>query len=111
LTDWRPYLVVALTALVVWRTEARLLRAAVVALHLALLGQAGIFLANAGRNTFEAVENKGVADTFREGVFAEAKAADSFARKQIVIVYITALCLGVLAIWPAVGKRRRAHSR
>jgi hypothetical protein len=112
MTDWKVYLAVVLTGLCLWRTEARLLRVVAVLVHLAVLMQYAIFLGNVGRNTFEHVErHEPHADTFREGVFAEAKAADSFAREQLIAVYVVAICLGGLAIWPAVLKRGSAPGR
>ena len=106
MTDWKVYLVVVLTGLCLWRAEARLLRLVVVGIQLVLLGQHGVFLSNVGRNTFERVERGATTvDTFHEGVFAEAKAADAFARAQLPAIYIVALCLGGLALWPTRARR------
>ena len=106
MTDWKVYLVVVLTGLCLWRAEAKLLRLVVVGVHLLVLVQYAVFLSNVGRNTFEHVEKSEVeADTFNAGVFAEAKAADAFARGQLPAIYIVALCLGGLAIWPTRARR------
>jgi hypothetical protein len=106
MTDWKIYLVVVLTGLCLWRSEARPLRVVAVLVNVALVLQYGVFLSNVGRNTFDHVErHEPSADTFREGVFVEAKAADAFARKQLLAVYVVVICLGGLAIWPAVARR------
>lgn len=77
-----------------------------VGIQLVLLAQYGVFLSNVGRNTFEHVERGATAaDSFHEGVFAEAKAADAFARAQLPAIYIVAICLGGLAIWPMRARR------
>jgi hypothetical protein len=110
--SWPVYVVVGISGVALWRSEARALRFAAVVINLAVLDHYCVFLANVGRNTFEHVERREpTADIFREGVFAEAKAADAFAREQLLAVYIVAICLGGLAIWPAVAKRGvRAHA-
>lgn len=83
-----------------------MLRALVVGIQLVLLAQYGVFLSNVGRNTFEHVERGAAAtDSFHEGVFAEAKAADTFARAQLPAIYIVAICMGGLAIWPTRARR------
>lgn len=75
--------------------------------HLATLAQFGIYLANVGRNTFEHVRQEHPdRDAFAAGVFAEAKAADAFAREQLLVVYVVVTCLASLALWPAVDWRR-----
>lgn len=110
MTDWKVYLVVALTGLSVWRAEAKLLRLVVVGVHLMVLAQYAIFLGNVGRNTFEHVEKSQVeGDTFNAGVFAEAKAAEAFARRQLPAIYVVAFCLGALAIWPIRPRRGASH--
>jgi peptidoglycan/LPS O-acetylase OafA/YrhL len=104
MTDWKIYLAVVLTALCLWRSEARLLRLVAVAVNLVVTA---LFLSNVGRNTFEQPHgHESTSDTFAEGVFAEAKAADAFARAQLPAVYVIATCLGLLAVWPAVAKRK-----
>lgn len=106
MTDWKVYLAVGLTALCLWRSEARLLRLVAVVVHLVVIALYGILLSNVGRNTFEQIHrHERIADTFAEGVFAEAKAVDAFARTQLSAVYVVAICLGLLALWPAVAKR------
>jgi hypothetical protein len=111
LTDWKIYVVVALTGLCLWRAEARWLRVVVVGLNLLLLLEYSIFLGSVGRNTFEHVERGATeADTFHRGVFAEAKEASAFARKQLLAIYVVTICLGALAIWPAVAKRSSKRS-
>lgn len=70
--------------------------------QLVLMAHYGVILSNIGRNSFEHVERPAnAADTFREGVFAEAKEVDAFARGQLPAVYVVAICLSALAIWPA----------
>ena len=104
--SWSIGVVVGFTLLALWQRNLRSLRVSAAVVNLAVLGQQCIHLANVGRNTFEAVvRQQNIADTFHEGVFAEAKLADAFAREQLVAVYIAALCLGGLAIWPAAAKR------
>jgi hypothetical protein len=103
---WKLCLVIGVTAMALWKSNSKLLRLLAVVLNLALLDQYCVFLANVGRNTFEHVERREPAgDTFREGVFAEAKAADAFARAQLPAIYIVAICLGGLAIWPTRARR------
>jgi hypothetical protein len=107
MTDWKIYLAVVLTALSLWRSEARLLRLVAVAVNLVVMALYGILLSNVGRNTFEqSRRHESTSDTFAEGVFAEAKAADAFARAQLPPVYVIATCLGLLAVWPVVAKRK-----
>ena len=104
--SWPIYVVVGISAVALWKSEARGLRFAAVVVNLAVLDHYCVFLANVGRNTFEHVERREpTADTFREGVFAEAKAADAFAREQLVGVYVVTVCLSGLALWPAMAKR------
>ncbi len=108
--DWKVLLAVTLTALCVWRQEARLLRLTVVCFNLVVIAMNGILLSNVGRNTFEGVRRpEATADAFAEGVFAEAKVADSFARAQLPAIYLTAACLGLLAALPG-GKRTRNNT-
>src|SRR5688572_7148879 len=103
-------LLIAVTGVSLWWSSARALRALVVVVHLLTLAQFGIYLSNVGRNTFEQVRGDDpVSDTFRKGVFAEAKAADAFARDQLPVVYVIAICLGALALWPA-GKSSRSST-
>lgn len=90
--------------------------------QLVIFSQYCLLLANVGRNTFEHVQKResdfdatrerhagtkreSDGGTFDDGVFAEAKAADAFAREQLSVLYVVAVCLGALAIWPAVAKR------
>ena len=100
-----------LTALCLWRRSARLLRVLAVATNVVVIALYGIFLSNVGRNTFEHTQSLAFkVDRFEEGVFAEAKAADSFARAQLPTLYMMVACLSVMAIWPAIAKRRNQSS-
>jgi hypothetical protein len=100
-------LLIAMTGISLWRSKARILRVLVVIVHLATLAQFSIYLSNVGRNTFEEVRRERAGpDTFAEGVIAEARAADAFAREQLSVVYVVVFCLGALALWPAVDWRR-----
>lgn len=95
-----------LTALSLWRSASKALRLIAVMVNLMLLGRCYIMLANVGRNTFEHVEKtRHQSDSFREGVFAEAKAADAFSRNQLPTVYVITFCIGAMAIWPALARR------
>ena len=112
MTDWKILLAVTLTALCMWRREAPHLRVLTVAVHLVAMIPYSIALSNTGRNTFEHVHRQEpTADTFSEGVFAEAKAADVFARTQLIGIYVVTICMGLLAIWPAVARNSGADRR
>ena len=111
MTHWEIYLVLTLTALGLWRCQARFLRALAIASNLFVVACHALALSNVGRNTFEHVTRGDLyRDTFRDGVFAEAKAAEAAARERIPGVCFAALCLGALALWPAVAKRRQRPS-
>ena len=106
MTIWRICFLLAATTVALWKSNARLFRLLAVVVNLVVLDQYCVFLANVGRNTFEHVQRRPLdPDTFGEGVFAEAKAADAFARDQLPVMYAVAICLGALAIWPAVARR------
>jgi hypothetical protein len=95
------------TAVTLWKSNVRGLRVCVVFGQLIVLAQFGIYLANVGRNTFEQVrERTNQEESFAEGVFAEAKAADAYAREQLLVVYVVGICLGVLALWSRPDIRR-----
>jgi len=103
---WKICFLIAVTAVALWRSDARLVRLLAVVVNLAVLDQYCVFLANVGRNTFEHVErHQPSRDSFRDGVFAEAKAADAFAREQLPVIYAVAICLSMLAMWPVSAKR------
>lgn len=107
---WLICLMSGVTATALWRSSSKVLRVVAVVVNLVVLDRYCVFLANVGRNTFEHVERREpTADTFREGVFAEAKAADAFAREQLIAVYIVAICLGALAIWPVAKRGVKAN--
>jgi hypothetical protein len=105
------FVLVATTLSTLWYSTVRWLRLVVVLCHLAVVAQFGVYLCQTGRNTFEGVtRSTGTSDTFREGVFAESHAAETFARRQLAIVYTSILCLAALALWPALAASRRPES-
>jgi hypothetical protein len=92
--------------LAIWKSRSKGWRLIVVLVQLAILDQYCVYLANVGRNTFEHVQKPDRApDSFREGVFWEAKASDTFAKRELPVIYAGALCLGILALWPALAKK------
>ena len=109
---WEMYLLAALTAAAIWKHSSKWLRVLAVLINLLVLDRYCVFLANVGRNTFEHTGRPTlIRDDFHEGVFAEAKAADGFARQQLSTIYFVAGCLGALGLWPALARKRGAIAR